>query len=325
MNNAPSATHPIPVLFFGSTNDSVIVLDALAALCSRLSTLRIAAIITQPAKPAGRKQTILPTPVELWAKRHKITLLSFSNNAEKPWLYADKQQVIDTLEPMQAGLIVSASYGQMIPAKTIRDARFGGLNIHPSLLPRWRGGDPVPWAILSGDQQTGVTLVSISEQFDKGYIYAQKKIPILETDTSQPLRTKLFSIGAHLLTALLPDYLQGKIKGTPQNVRDDEPYAKRLSRQTGFEPWSTIQEAMDDGTDTKRIERKFRALHPWPGVWTVVENSTRYAVQKKAAGKKLKLLHMHEENGKLILDSVQLEGKKQVSWKQFLDGHLTLL
>lgn len=297
------------ILFFGSTTDSVIVAE-------KIAPLGITAVVTQPPKPIGRDRTVTPTPVEAWAKQRNITTLSFPSNPEKPWLFADEQQVIDALEPIRADLIISASYGQKIPTKTIADTAFGGLNIHPSILPRWRGGDPVPWAIMTGDHQTGVTVVSLSERFDEGKIYAQKKIPIKPTDTSTPLRTTLFEIGAQLLTDLLPLYIDGKAKGIAQHLHD-APRATRLSRETGFELWEHIR----DPHETERIERKWRALHPWPGMWT------RLTVPTSSDGgslmKRLKILKLHLDNGLLVLDEVQIEGKKPVSWEQFEKAYLS--
>lgn len=308
------------IVFFGSTTDSVIVLERL----SQRSTinLSIVAVVTQPPRPVGRKQVPTPTPVETWAKTRGLTVLSFSSDPMKPWQYQDEAPVIDTLEPLKADLIVSASYGQKIPTKTLTSARYGGLNIHPSILPRWRGGDPVPWAIMSGDHQTGVTVVSLSDKFDEGLIFAQKKIPILPADFSEPLRTKLFSMGADLLVELLPKYLQGKAKGKPQ-ADQDEPQAKRLTREIGFESWETIMKAQTDAMESARIERKFRALHPWPGLWTrppsLSSGVSGWATQ---AEKRLKILNLHVSNGKLILDEVQLEGKHPISWQQFASAYL---
>ena len=165
----------INILFFGSTSDSVIVLERLFTLHSSLCTIQIQAIVTQPPRPVGRDHIVTPTPVEIWGKAQNITTLSFESNPLKPWLYKDEQQVIDTLQSVQADLLISASYGQKIPTETLTSAQFGGLNVHPSILPRWRGGDPVPWAILTGDHQIGVTVVTLSEKFDEGLIVAQKK------------------------------------------------------------------------------------------------------------------------------------------------------
>lgn len=243
------------VLFFGSTTDSVLVLEKLS---------NVIAVVTQPPRPVGRKQILTPTPVETWAKEHHIPILSFENNKEKPWLYSDENQVIDTLEPFKADLLISASYGQKIPTKTLSGAKLGGINIHPSILPRWRGGDPVPWAIMTGDAQIGVTVVTLSEKFDAGMILAQKKIPIKPHDTSGPLRTHLFELGAELLVASL-DHLD--LRGESLQGMKTEPYARRLTRQDGFEPWEHII----DPKEADRIDRKFRALHPWPGLWSMVK------------------------------------------------------
>lgn len=290
------------ILFFGSTTDSLIILE-------KLSLPDVRAIVTQPARPVGRDKIITPTPVEIWGKAQNITTLSFESNPLKPWLYKDEQQVIDTLQSIRPDLLISASYGQKIPWETIQKAPHGGINVHPSLLPRWRGGDPVPWAILTGDHQIGVSIVTLSEKFDEGKIIAQKKIPISANDTSDPLRTKLFVLGAELLVRLLPDHIRGAIKGTSQQSKD-EPQAKRLSRDLGREPWELLEHAINDGKDVDRIERKFRALLPWPGVWTTWKE------------KRLKILKLHVDNDKLVIDEVQLEGKNPVSWEQFKKSYL---
>jgi len=338
---------PIRIVFFGSTSDSVIVLSGI----SQLSTagVSIVAVVTQPPKPVGRRKIITPTPVENWANTHNTTVLSFPNNPDKPWLFADEQAVINTLESVRADLVISASYGQKIPTKTLTDARFGGLNVHPSILPRWRGGDPVPWAIMSGAHQTGVTVVSLSEHFDEGRIFAQKKIPITDTDTSKPLRTKLFTTGAKLLAGLLPDYVSGKANGKIQKFHD-EPYAKRLSRDTGCIPWELVRHAIEGHCFEQEtiqryshiamvhilsqrqntliqnmpiataIDQAFRALHPWPGVWTHIQTSRKSKVESEM--KRLKILACHlTHDACLAIDTVQLEGKTPVSWEQFTEAY----
>lgn len=301
------------IIFFGSTSDSVIVVDRLYALHSKLYTL--SAVVTQPPKPVGRKKIMTPTPVETWAKSHDTPVLSFPTNPEKSWMYESEQTVIDALEPFKADLLVSASYGQKIPSVLITNAPDGGLNVHPSILPRWRGADPVPWAILTGDHQIGVTVVTLADKFDQGKIIAQKKIPIENTDTSDPLRTKLFEIGAKLLIESLPAYLSGKNKGHPQlesNNHQDYPYARKFTRDDGFVSWKKITDAMQSPSGAE-IERLFRALIPWPGLWMEV---TINGVKKR-----LKILALHLDNGVLIIETVQLEGKKPVPYAQFASAY----
>ncbi len=301
------------IIFFGSTTDSVIVLE-------KLSATNLVAVVTQPPRPVGREQTITPTPVATWATEHNILTLTFATNPDKPWLFADDQQIIDTLAPFQADLVVSASYGVKIPWPAIQSVKYGGLNIHPSLLPRWRGADPVPWAILSGDHQTGVSVVTLSEKFDAGEIVAQKKIPITDKDTSGPLRTKLFTIGAELLTASILDYITNKEEVQSQITRRvayvrTSSYARKFTRDDGFEPWEKIQSATKNPEEAARIDRKYRALYPWPGLWTMVK-------LKDGSGKRLKILNLklpksEAANPKLDLLIVQLEGKKPVSFREF--------
>lgn len=306
------------ILFFGSTTDSVIVLEKLLTV----KNTEISAVVTQPPRPVGRDQTITPTPVEQWAKEHNTAVLTFTSNSEKPWLYADTQQVIDTLQPIQADVLISASYGQMIPWETISATRYGGINIHPSILPHWRGADPVPWAILNNDHQIGVTVVTLSKTFDEGKILAQEKIPLTPTDTSDPLRTKLFGMGADLLAETLPLVFTGKIKAKDMHMPDPKPpYARKCTRDDGFEPWETLRLSMTEGKDADRIDRKFRALDPWPGVWTEITNSQsdKVTTQNK---KRLKIVKLHLSNKKIIIDEVQLEGKRPVTWEQFIAAYM---
>lgn len=313
----------VKIIFFGSTSDSLIVLNKLHSLVIGHWSLDIVSVVTQPPRPVGRKQTMTPTPVEIWAKEQNIPVLSFASHPEKSWAYADEQQVIDTLQPFKADLIVSACYGQKIPSQTISSAQFGGLNVHPSLLPRWRGADPVPWAILSGDHQIGVTVVTLSEKFDAGRIVGQKKIPITDTDTSDVLRTKLFTLGADLLVNNLPLYLTHKPVTMHPSPVSQSTYARRLTRDDGFEPWEAIQKAFTDPNEAQRLDRKFRAFDPWPGIWTKIQVKSQKS-NVKSEDKRLKIIacHLDSVSGLFTIDSVQLEGKNSVSWTQFQDAYL---
>lgn len=322
------------ILFFGSTSDSVIVLET-------LTQYTISAVITQPPTPIGRKQIVTPTPVEVWAKNHHIPVCSFPAHKDKPWLYEHEEKVVNTLSTFKPDLLVSACYGQKIPNQTIAETKFGGLNIHPSLLPRWRGADPIPWTMLSGDKQTGVTVVTITDTFDQGEIIAQKKINITDTDIPDPLRTKLFREGADLLITSLPEYISGKNKGIDQKP-ELATYARKLTRQDGFIPWEHIEKALT-GNDVQRenrigisqlvlcpmpcvIIRMIRALSPWPGVWTTIaisyQPSARPPTRQARLQKRLKILGAHMEKEKLVLDTVQLEGKNPIQWKQFEKSYI---
>ena len=342
----------IKIVFFGSTTDSVIVLEKLSSpsICQFVN-LSICCIVTQPPRPVGRKQILTPTPVEEWAKgtflrpfvanrsvkkvsndlrirpkAQNIPVLSFPSSSSHPSLFSDEQTVIDALQPFKADLLISASFGQRIPMETIQAAPFGGLNVHPSLLPRWRGADPVPWAIMTGDAQTGVTIVTLSKNFDAGAIIAQKKVAITEKDFADPLRTRLFELGTQLLAGVLPNFLASKGVAFKESPDHKEPYARRLTRDDGFEPWEALQKALEDPEEAQRIDRKFRALTPWPGLWTTIATQARPATQvhSKTKDKRLKILSLHVSPipYHLSLDTVQLEGKKPVPFAQFKNAYL---
>jgi methionyl-tRNA formyltransferase len=312
---------PVRVVFFGSTTDSVIVLDAIHSYANPQCPLLLVGVVTQSPKPVGRDKVLTPTPVATWAESHGISLLTFPPNTEKPWLFADEETVINALESCKADIMISASFGIKIPWTSISGSKHGGLNVHPSILPHWRGADPVPWAIISGDHQIGVTVVTLSETFDNGGIVAQEKIPIREDDTSDPLRTKLFGIGATLLLEALPKYLDGSIKPKSYTtVRPDGtklPYARKLTRDDGFVPFESLMRAFSDKAAATTIDKKFRALMPWPGIWTTVPIKSANGEEPK----RLKIIAEHLKGDFLTLDTVQLEGKKPVPWDQFCSAY----
>lgn len=198
---------------------------------------------------------------------------------------------------------ILASYGKILRKDVLEKPKHDILNIHPSLLPKYRGPTPVPTAILNGEQKTGVTIFKIDEKVDHGPIISQFKEEIKPNETADELLKRLFTAGAQVLTTILPAYLEGKIKPRKQND-SQATYTKKLTRKDGQINWQE---------KPTKIERKIRALHPWPGTWTKV------IINKKK--KRLKTLKAHLEANKLILDQVQLEGKKPVTWKQFQEGY----
>lgn len=326
----------IRTIFFGSSDDSVLVLEKLRSLTS--PSLEIIAVVTQPARLVGREKLRTETPVQKAAQKHAVPVHTFPSSKTHQWEYEDSSSVTATLARLKPDLLITASYGQRIPVSQLQ-AQYGGINVHPSLLPRWRGGDPVPWAILTGDKEAGVTISTVTDAFDEGLILAQSSLPIQETSTTIPLRTELFRIGADLLSSVLPDYIEGKTTGAPQDYRG-QPYARRLTRNDGYIQWETLERAMgavrssDNTTQsdivsatqkqldhlTRRrelphmIHRAYRAFHPWPGLWTMIP--------MRDSLKRLKILDLHTHEDMLHLDTVQLEGKTPTSYSQFAASYL---
>jgi len=204
---------------------------------------------------------------------------------------------------------VLASYGKILPAETLAIPKHGILNIHPSLLPKYRGPSPIQAAILAGDKQTGVTIIKIDEKVDHGPIVSQFTENIQADDTTDSLYRRLFTQGAEVLKTILPAYLEDQIKLRPQN-HSQATYTKKLTRDDGKINWKKPADYN---------ERFIRAMYPWPGAFTLLRPRHRRGFAGQA--KRLKILKAHLEKGKLILDQVQLEGKKPVTFKQFQEGY----
>lgn len=209
-----------------------------------------------------------------------------------------------TDDPKQADLLVVAAHGAKITPELL-SVKFGGLNIHPSLLPKYRGATPVPHTILNGDSQTGMTIIKMNNVIDAGPIVAQKQVALTGKETAAELLMILFALGAKMLIELLPDYLAGKITLTPQPEASPTPYCHRFTKKDGYIPWKEVIKSLKIGNWDLKIERATRALYPWPGIWTTMPNQ-----------KTLKLLPG---------DKLQLEGKQPISWQQFQAGYKHLL
>ena len=320
----------LDILFFGSSSDSVIILDALSQKIFSEYSVNIHSVVTQPPRPIGRKHVITSTPVEVWAKEHSIPVFHFQSKKENPTQFENKQEVIHTMQRNHFDLIISASYGQLIPWDIIESAVFGGINIHPSLLPRWRGADPIPWSILASDNETGVSIVNLSKQFDEGKLLAQQSIPLSSTHQREPLRKTLFTLGAKLLSETLISYVNGTLTTKAQDPTFAT-YARRLQKEDGFLPWDICTNILNNQPLTKEqliklstiahiskqlditallktytqssvfFDHFFRALSPWPGVWTnVIFNgkSTRMNIRS-----------IITTDSQTNIETVQLEGK----------------
>lgn len=212
-----------------------------------------------------------------------------------------KHSVLATITPGSLNRIpaadigILASFGAIISKEILNSFPQGILNVHPSLLPKYRGPSPVQTAILNGEKETGVTIIKMDELVDHGPIVAQVKELILPTDTSTSLYGRLFEKGAKLLNELL----EKPIKTTPQD-HAKATFTKKFTREDGKIDWHKT---------AVEIDRQIRALYPWPGTWTDINS------------KRLKILKAHLKNNKLVLDEVQLEGKKPVTFRQFLQGY----
>lgn len=262
------------LIFFGSSPFSTIVLEKLIN--------RVSAVVTTPDKPAGRGLKLKPNPVKLLAQKHKIPVVETMN---------DLMTMYDNCMTSPIGLVVA--YGKIIP-QSILD-KFNGqiYNIHPSLLPKYRGPSPLQQQILDGITETGVTIIKLDEKMDHGPIVAIKKDTILPNDTWITLGERLFSSGADLfLHVILNEMKNPDFPGSFAIAQDDTlaTYTKKLTRQDGFLPWDQFIKF--------DYNRKFRAFYSWPGIWSTDPH-----------GKRLKLVS-------LVPILVQYAGQKPQSWPQ---------
>jgi len=206
----------------------------------------------------------------------------------------------------EARIGILASYGKIIPAETLTKFPLGILNLHPSLLPQYRGPSPVQTALLEGKTATGITIIKMDGEIDHGPLVWQKKIRIKPEETTGQLYQRLFFLGAKALLEFLPAYLERRLKLKEQN-HSQASYTQKLTRESGFIP---LEKLFHQPILTFR---KIRAYSPWPGTWTKVKINRQ--------GKRLKILKAHLKRKELILDQVQLEGKNPVTFKQLLEGH----
>lgn len=228
----------------------------------------VVAVVTQPDRPKGRKRVLMPTPVKVEAELHGI-----------PVLQPEKLRQADSVEALRAlkpDLIVTAAYGQILPKSVLELPAHGCLNIHASLLPKYRGGAPIHYAVMRGDAVTGVTIMYMAEGLDTGDMISRIEVPIEDTDTTGTMFTKLSLAGADLLKGTLPELLAGRIKATRQNDAEAI-YSPNIKRE---------DERIDWSRDSLSIFNHIRGLHPFPGAYTIWngENMKIWGSRKPDAG-----------------------------------------
>lgn len=210
----------------------------------------ITAVVTQPDRPVGRKQRLTPPPVKVAAEELGIPVLQ-PEKLRKP---ESLQEVID----LGPDLIITAAYGQILPESLLRIPKYGCINVHASLLPKYRGGAPIHRAIIEGEKETGVTIMYMVKALDAGDMISKVAVPITFEDTVGSLHDKLSEAGSDLLLATLPDLIEGKLQPEPQN-HEEATYAPNLSRE---------DERIDWSRSTLSVYNQIRGLNPFPVAFT---------------------------------------------------------
>ncbi len=303
-------SHPnnfVNIIFFGSSKYSTIVEESL------IKNFGLSAVVTVADKIIGREKELKPTPVKLLAKKNNIQIIA-----------ADKltDGIIENITDYKPDFLVVADYGVLLPKKLLELPKNSALNIHHSLLPKYRGPSPAPTFILSGEKTTGVTVMEMAEGLDTGDILAQKEYDITPTDTTDSLLTKLNTLGAELLT----DVLKGFEEFHQNRKKQDESkatYTQQMVKKDGFFDIKNLPEP-------KKLDHMIRAYFPWPGVYTKMDiNGMEKTVKFLPSSSHPELAPLRSSkysrgdsgSSRILL---QPEGKKPMTKKDFLNGYPNL-
>ncbi len=282
---------PTRIVFFGSTNFSAIILKSIIGL-SVVGDYSIPLVVTLPDQLAGRGQKVQTSPVKALAQEWNIPIITPEKLAKRNGdiFELTNKEAYELIKKAQPDILVLAFYGKILPKEILDLPRIAPINVHPSLLPKYRGPSPVQNAILNDDKTTGVTIMKMNEKMDEGDIYLKSRLPLKGDETAEKLSGELANMGKDLVHHVIHYLAVKKIKTRPQD-QTKATYTKMIHKEDG---------KIDLNKPPTNLERMIRAYHPWPGVWTEYN------------GKILKLLP-----GQMV----QLEGKNPVTLKNFKSGH----
>ncbi len=277
--------------FFGTEGISIIVLDELKArgFIPRL-------IVTVEDKPKGRNLEMSSPEVKTWAENEDVDFIQLKSLKDK-----ESEEIIRSSAPEGFDLFVVASYGKMIPQNILDIPKHKTLNVHPSLLPKLRGPSPIQSAILE-ENETGVTIMQVDAEMDHGPVISQKKLEIEWPPYAEQLENTLGKLGGEMLAEIIPSWISGKVKETPQN-ENLATFCKKIEKSDG-------EIKLEDKAE-KNL-RKIRAYSVWPGAYFFYDDGkskTRIIIKKA-----------HVSGGKLVLDRILPEGRKEMDWQSFLNG-----
>ncbi|URQ98656.1 methionyl-tRNA formyltransferase [Pseudoalteromonas sp. SCSIO 43095] len=300
-------TQPLRIIFAGTPDFAARHLQALID-----SEHQIVGIYSQPDRPAGRGKKLKASEVKALALEHDLPV--FQPQSLKT------DEALEELSSLNADIMIVVAYGLILPKAILDAPRLGCLNVHGSILPRWRGAAPIQRAIWAGDQQTGVTIMQMDEGLDTGDMLHISRCPIDSTETSASLYAKLAELGPDALIDTINRLANGDITPEPQNDADAN-YAKKLSKDEANIDWSM---------DAEQIERNIRAFNPWPVCFTQMRGNTvkiyqaNVVEQSGAAGTVL----ASDKNGIVVacgkhalsISELQPQGKKPMAINDFLNG-----
>ncbi len=294
------------VVFMGSPE------FALPTLRSLAGQYPLSGVVTQPDRPAGRGKWLTPPPVKTLAQELGLPVIQ-PERLKAP-------EAMQQLRQWAPDLIVVAAFGQILRPDVLNLPKYGCVNVHASMLPRWRGAAPIQAAILAGDAWTGTTIMRMDAGIDTGPILGQRAVPILPDDTAGFLSQRLAALGAELLSEVLPRFLSGELQPQPQS-ESGATYAPMLKKEDGL---------LDFSRPALELARRVRALNPWPGAYTLWQGQPLKVLRAHAVGEAGRQPGEHlvyermpgigTGEGVLVLDEVHPAGKKPMPGGDFLRG-----
>lgn len=299
----------LKIVFMGTPSFSVPILEAL------IKEYEVALVVTQPDKEVGRKKELTMSPVKECALKHNIPVF------QPERIRADYQPIIDA----NPDLIVTAAFGQIIGTKVLNYPKYRSINVHASLLPKYRGGAPIHYSVINGDKETGVTIMYMEKAMDAGDILSQKAIPILEEDTTGSMFEKLSIVGRDLLMETIPALIKGEITPIKQNP-EEVTFAYNITKE---------EECLDLNKDARSLFNQIRGLLPAPVAYMVLKGDNIKVYNAKVSetthnkevgtilGKTKKYFTVACGNGTALdIYELQVSGKKRVLASDFVNGGL---
>lgn len=298
------------IIFMGTPQFSVPILEGLL----ENDAYQILGVVTQPDRLVGRKKILTPTPIKEAALKHQLKIWQPEKLSG-----SEEMEEIMALEP---DLLITAAFGQFLPEKLLHSAKIRALNVHASLLPKYRGGAPIHYAVMNGEKTTGVTIMEMIKKMDAGGIFSQKEIPITEKDTTGMMFEKLSILGRDLLLETLPSIIAGQVP-TPQN-EEEATFSPNIKKE---------EEKIDFTKSAQEVRQKIYGLNPFPGAYGLLEGKERIKIWDATIAKEGtsaeagtviatdKKLHVAcGDNSVLEILTLQPAGKKPMTSSEYLNG-----
>ncbi len=270
------------VVFFGTPEFVIPVLKSLHL------NFNLVGVVTAPDSIQGRKKLLTPSPIKKYCLEKSLSPIFTPDRLD--------QSIAENLKALNPSLFIVAAYGKILPKIILDIPTLGALNIHPSLLPKYRGPSPIQSAILNGDNKTGISIIRMDDQMDHGPILKQWVFPISEKDTSESLHINMFADAAKKLPSIIEDYLQGSLLPQPQD-ENQATYCPLITKKSGFF-------SLENPPPPEILDRMIRAYYPWPTAWTTL----------KIKDKEVRIKFLPDYK-------LQVEGGKPLTLKEFLNGY----